>query len=566
MHISKIVVGTLMAMIFIPRVEAQYFSIHGNLSTWATPVRFASITVFEGSDTANRYSTTSDSNGNYHINVPTFIGNQQVAPSNLKLAQNYPNPFNTSTHIAYTLKHQSTGRIRILNILGQQVRKYELGDQYSGLHEIVWDGTNDAGFKVSPGLYFYQLIASSKSEVKKMLYLGSAGGSMRIPYSADSPLRNIINTRDRIQNVSSVFKIVIQNTDSTQPRINTLQIDNLSIHNDTLLNIHLVSASDLSLCYSHHGDIYLNNINGTHRVNISNSTTADNYCVWSPDGRYIAFQNLASGFNQPSLLVYDLAQNSTSILNADGSGASSTPCWVPNGKIYFSYAIPASGELATYMMNPDGSDKNKILNANAGIFFYNDSYTFLYYYDSESHNKLYKTTIDNSYTEYICDLNDSLQQYVPIQGFNPVNEELLITYYDYAKDSLERVAIFNIRTKEIRDLLSAENGYVFWQVRYSRDYSKIAIVEYSSADQYLSIYEHGTKKRIVHIPYSSPQVLFSYQPLSFSPDGKYVAFDESVFDAQLNFTEYLYVVDIDSGSLKFIDTGVSVSWGKNPGY
>ena len=93
-------------------------------------------------------------------------------PITFNLDQNYPNPFNTSTTIRYDITHAADVTIRIYNIQGELV--YILLDDESfsrGPHNIVWDGRNAEGTRVSSGIYLYELNINESSETRKMLLL-----------------------------------------------------------------------------------------------------------------------------------------------------------------------------------------------------------------------------------------------------------------------------------------------------------------------------------------------------------------------------------------------------------
>jgi len=39
----------------------------------------------------------------------------------------------------------------------------------SGAHTVVWDGRNESGMKVSPGVYFYKLETEDFTATKKLI-------------------------------------------------------------------------------------------------------------------------------------------------------------------------------------------------------------------------------------------------------------------------------------------------------------------------------------------------------------------------------------------------------------
>jgi len=92
------------------------------------------------------------------------------------LLQNYPNPFNPDTWIPFDLADQAEVSIAIYDVIGSLIRTFELGNLSAGSYiskdrAVHWDGKNDAGEKVSSGVYFYTLQAGDYSATKRMLIL-----------------------------------------------------------------------------------------------------------------------------------------------------------------------------------------------------------------------------------------------------------------------------------------------------------------------------------------------------------------------------------------------------------
>jgi len=92
-------------------------------------------------------------------------------PKRFGLSQNYPNPFNPTTTIKYDLPTKSDVKIKIYNLLGQQVRVFNEGTQTAGEHFVVWNGRTNDGTAVATGLYLYRLEAGDFTGSKKMLLL-----------------------------------------------------------------------------------------------------------------------------------------------------------------------------------------------------------------------------------------------------------------------------------------------------------------------------------------------------------------------------------------------------------
>ncbi|MBU2508742.1 MAG: T9SS type A sorting domain-containing protein, partial [Bacteroidetes bacterium] len=82
-------------------------------------------------------------------------------PKTYELHGNYPNPFNPSTTISYSLAFNSNVEITIFEITGKVVKVFSENVQSAGYRNIVWNGNNQQGAKVSSGIYFYRFKAIS---------------------------------------------------------------------------------------------------------------------------------------------------------------------------------------------------------------------------------------------------------------------------------------------------------------------------------------------------------------------------------------------------------------------
>lgn len=79
---------------------------------------------------------------------------------------NYPNPFNPTTTINYTLLDDCNVELIIYDIIGRKVNWFIYEVQTTGIHKIVWDGTNRERANVSSGIYFYKLITRALNDGK----------------------------------------------------------------------------------------------------------------------------------------------------------------------------------------------------------------------------------------------------------------------------------------------------------------------------------------------------------------------------------------------------------------
>lgn len=94
-----------------------------------------------------------------------------AVPVDFRLHQNFPNPFNPSTTIGFTLPVEQQVRLDLFNVLGQQVRSFDLGLTPAGHGSVFWNGRNEAGRPVGSGIYFYRIWTPLFAETKKMLLL-----------------------------------------------------------------------------------------------------------------------------------------------------------------------------------------------------------------------------------------------------------------------------------------------------------------------------------------------------------------------------------------------------------
>ena len=89
--------------------------------------------------------------------VNVSIENENFIPDKISFFPNYPNPFNPSTTISYSIPDDNLVKIRIINILGRQIKTLSNSFQTEGTHSIIWDGKNEHDMQMSSGIYFVLL-------------------------------------------------------------------------------------------------------------------------------------------------------------------------------------------------------------------------------------------------------------------------------------------------------------------------------------------------------------------------------------------------------------------------
>jgi hypothetical protein len=95
---------------------------------------------------------------------------KNIKPSSYSLMQNYPNPFNPSTKIKFTLPQNTFVRLKIFDVIGNEVATLINEEKPYGIYEVEFNYLNN-GLPISSGIYFYQLNAGNYKETKKMVLI-----------------------------------------------------------------------------------------------------------------------------------------------------------------------------------------------------------------------------------------------------------------------------------------------------------------------------------------------------------------------------------------------------------
>ena len=118
---------------------------------------------------------------NYNLEVNEVLGSDEndLDLNNVIKIENYPNPFKLSsndrssgTNIKfYTTDDSKSTEITIYNMKGQKV-KTVLNEKLSvGVHNVLWNGTDEIGQKVSAGLYLSKIQVGNDMKIRKMMII-----------------------------------------------------------------------------------------------------------------------------------------------------------------------------------------------------------------------------------------------------------------------------------------------------------------------------------------------------------------------------------------------------------
>jgi len=106
-----------------------------------------------------------------HVEI---AGIQDGTETQAALYQNHPNPFHLATTLRFTIsggRQSSHVTLTIHDIHGRLVRTLINSEVTPGDHEAVWDGTDEGGKPVSPGIFFSVLRAERETVSRKMTLL-----------------------------------------------------------------------------------------------------------------------------------------------------------------------------------------------------------------------------------------------------------------------------------------------------------------------------------------------------------------------------------------------------------
>jgi hypothetical protein len=94
-------------------------------------------------------------------------------PTSVYLYQNFPNPLigGRVTQIRYSLPRREKVTIRVYDVSGRRIRTLIDKVQQAGHHYVSWNGLNERGNEVAPGVYFYQMRVGAKIMSKKTVLL-----------------------------------------------------------------------------------------------------------------------------------------------------------------------------------------------------------------------------------------------------------------------------------------------------------------------------------------------------------------------------------------------------------
>ena len=99
--------------------------------------------------------------------MPVKVSNEEIdGVDRYFLYQNFPQPFNPTTTIKYQIANIRFVKLKVYDVLGNEIATLVEAEKSAGNYEVEFDGTG-----LPSGIYFYKLQAGNFVETKKMLLL-----------------------------------------------------------------------------------------------------------------------------------------------------------------------------------------------------------------------------------------------------------------------------------------------------------------------------------------------------------------------------------------------------------
>ncbi len=102
----------------------------------------------------------------------TEASEADALPREVGLEEAFPNPFNADSILRFQLPGAGRVQLMVYNALGQRVRHLLAGEPLSaGIHQVRWDGRNDAGDAAASGVYYARLEALGERRMRSLVLL-----------------------------------------------------------------------------------------------------------------------------------------------------------------------------------------------------------------------------------------------------------------------------------------------------------------------------------------------------------------------------------------------------------
>ncbi len=101
--------------------------------------------------------------------IPGVAEDGRLIPFHFGLSNPMPNPFSRTVAIRFGVPKACQASLKIYNAAGQLVKTLVDGMVEPGIHDLVWNGTDNHERRMSAGIYFYEFEAENYSSTRKIV-------------------------------------------------------------------------------------------------------------------------------------------------------------------------------------------------------------------------------------------------------------------------------------------------------------------------------------------------------------------------------------------------------------
>ncbi|HEY5825044.1 MAG TPA: FlgD immunoglobulin-like domain containing protein, partial [Cyclobacteriaceae bacterium] len=110
--------------------------------------------------------------GTRKIKIFYSADEKSLAPDISGIGKPYPNPFNQLVTIPFfTGSYSPHVQIIVYDLTGRKVKELINQKQASGFYQLTWDGNDEQGSRVAPGVYLYRFTSSDSKAVTGRLVI-----------------------------------------------------------------------------------------------------------------------------------------------------------------------------------------------------------------------------------------------------------------------------------------------------------------------------------------------------------------------------------------------------------
>ncbi len=132
-------------------------------------IDLANTNIEEWDDLAVAVFVQDDSTKSVFQSEYAVIGVGMIDEVNDNTLSIYPNPFNDITKIELNTEKDKNIEIMILNTNGQRIRSFDRKNAGPDIYRVIWDGTDNKGNIISPGIYFIKIQIDDRSFIRKLI-------------------------------------------------------------------------------------------------------------------------------------------------------------------------------------------------------------------------------------------------------------------------------------------------------------------------------------------------------------------------------------------------------------